>query len=532
MSTSDLTLSGKLRRDAGIIGLLFASTTSMIGSGWLFGAYHAAKIAGPLSIGSWIIGAIIIMLIALCFAELASLFPRSGALVHMSHASHGEGLGRIWSWLLFLAYAPIPAVESEAIVTYANNYLPYFIRPGSAGLLTTTGFVACAALLGIMALLNLLTIRWLLGVNSTATWWKILVPLVTVVGLISASTHWSVMSAAPDTYKLSGMFTALPAAGIVFSFLGFRTAIDLGGETANPHRNIPLAVIGAVVLATVIYVLLQVAFIMALTPADLAHGWANLSFKGEMGPFAGLATTLGLGWMATLLYIDAYISPGGTGLMYVTGGSRVLFAVSEMQAGPRVMQKLNGNKVPWVSVIIMWVVGVIFLLPFPAWQQMVNFITSITVLTYGLGPIALLVLRRNLPDLRRPFRMSGANLIAPLAFICSNLVVYWTGFKTNTFLFAMVAVGFVIYAVCYHWVARKPASRFGWRHISWLLPWFGGIWLLSWLGNIGGGLNDIKFGWDILLVSIWSLIVVWLALRCALPQGETVRIMEHVNQTS
>src|SRR4051795_5056829 len=175
MSTTSLSLSGKLRRDAGIVGLLFASTTSMVGSGWLFGSYHAAKIAGPLSIGSWVLGAIIIMLIALCFAELAALFPRSGALVHMSHASHGEGLGRIWCWLLFLAYVPVPAVEAEAIVTYANNYLPYFIRPGNEGLLTTTGFIACAALLGVTSLLNLMVVRWLLNVNSTITWWKILV---------------------------------------------------------------------------------------------------------------------------------------------------------------------------------------------------------------------------------------------------------------------------------------------------------------------------------------------------------------------
>ena len=122
---SDSAHTGGLRRDAGIIGLLFASTTSIVGSGWLFGAFHASKIAGPLSIWSWVAGAIIIMLIALCFAELSALFPRSGALVHMSHASHGDGMGRIWSWMLFLAYVPVPAVESEAIVTYANNYLPF-----------------------------------------------------------------------------------------------------------------------------------------------------------------------------------------------------------------------------------------------------------------------------------------------------------------------------------------------------------------------------------------------------------------------
>lgn len=527
-----LTLSGKLRRDAGIVGLLFASTTSMVGSGWLFGAYHAARIAGPLSIGSWVLGAIIIMLIALCFAELAALFPRSGALVHMSHASHGEGLGRIWCWLLFLAYVPVPAVETEAIVTYANNYLPYFIRPGTEGLLTTTGFIACAALLGVTALLNLMVVRWLLNVNSTITWWKILVPVLTIIGLMTASTHWDVMSAAPETYKFSGVFTALPAAGIVFSYLGFRTAIDLGGETANPHRNIPLAVIGSVLLAAALYIMLQVAFIWALTPTDLGHGWANLSFKGEMGPFAGLAATLGLGWMATLLYVDAYVSPGGTGLMYVTGGSRILFAAGEMSAGPRVLTKLNVNKVPWVAVFVMWVVGAIFLLPFPAWQQMVNYITSVTVLTYGLGPIALLVLRRNLPDLKRPFHLAGTSIIAPLAFICSNLVIYWTGFKTNTFLFSLVAAGFVLYAVYYHVVARKPASRFGWKNIAWLLPWFGGIWVLSWLGNIGGGRGVVGFGWDILLVSVWSVVVMVLAMRCALRPDETTAMMERMDRTS
>ena len=437
---------GTLRREARIIGLLFASTTSMIGSGWLFGAYHASRIAGPLSVWSWVVGAVIIMLIALCFAELAALFPRSGALVHMSHASHGEGLGRIWGWMLFLAYVPVPAVEAEAIVTYANNYLPYFIEPRSGGLLTTTGFIVCALLLGVLALLNLLAVRLLLNVNSTVTWWKIAVPVLTVIVLISASTHWDVWAADPHSYRISGIFTALPAAGIVFSYLGFRTAIDLGGESSNPGRHIPIAVIGSVLLSAVIYILLQVAFLMALRPSDLAHGWAQLSFTGEAGPFAGLAATLGIGWMATLLYIDAYISPGGTGLMYVTGGSRILFAVGEMNAGPRWLTVLNAAKAPWGAVLVMWIVGILFLLPFPAWQLMVNYITSITVLTYGLGPIVLLVLRRNQPSLHRPFQLKGAEILAPVAFICSNWIIYWTGFTTNSFLFGLVGAGFVLYA--------------------------------------------------------------------------------------
>src|SRR6185437_9447520 len=161
---------------------------------------HASRIAGPLSIWSWVVGAVIIMLIALCFAELGALFPRSGALVHMSHASHGEGLGRIWGWMLFLAYVPIPAVEAEAVVTYANNYLPYFLQPHSE-LLTTVGFIVCALLLGLFAWLNLLAVRALLRFNNAVTWWKLAVPVLTVIVLIAASTHWDVWSADKGSYK-------------------------------------------------------------------------------------------------------------------------------------------------------------------------------------------------------------------------------------------------------------------------------------------------------------------------------------------
>jgi len=514
-----------LRRDARAIGLLFASTTSMIGSGWLFGAYHAAKIAGPLSVWSWVIGAAIIMLIALCFAELAALFPRSGALVHMSHASHGAGLGRLWGWMLFLSYVAVPAVEAEAVVTYADNYLPYFLQPHSDGLLTLGGFVVCATLLGLFALLNLLAVRKLLSLNSAVTWWKIAVPVVTALVLIGVSSHWDVWSADASSYSVDGIFTALPSAGIIFSFLGFRTAIDLAGESANPGRNIPLAVIGAVLLSAIVYVLLQIGFLMALRPQDLTHGWAHLTFSGQAGPFAGLAATLGLGWLATLLYVDAYVSPGGTGLMFLTGGSRILYAVGEMESGPRWLTKLNTAQAPWASVLVMWAVGVVLLLPFPAWQLMVNYITSITVLTYGLGPIVLLVLRRSQPQLQRQFHLKGAGIVAPAAFICSNWIIYWTGCRTNSFLFLMIVIGFTLHALHYHFIAHKPARDFGWRNMAWLAAWFGGMWVLSLLSQIGGGLGLLNFWPGVGAVAVWSLIVIELAQRSAIPAEQTGRFM-------
>lgn len=531
-----------LRREARIISLLFVSTTSMIGSGWLFGALHAAKIAGPLSLWSWIIGGIIIMLIALCFAELAALFPRAGALVHMSHASHGDGLGRIWGWMLFLSYIAVPSVEAESIVTYANNLYPHFLQAGSSGVLTALGFVACAVLVGVFALFNLLAIRWLLAINNTITWWKIAVPLLTAIVLIFAGMHqmgplWqaqgtSVWHAASDSYDPNGIFIALPAAGIVFSYLGFRTAIDLGGESANPGRNIPLAVIGSVLLAGGIYILLQLGFLNSIKPQDVAHGWNNIDFPGVKGPFAGLAAMLGFTWLATLLYIDAAVSPAGTGLIYVTGGSRILFANGEMKAGPQFLTKLNSAQVPWVSVALMWVIGVLFLLPFPAWQKMVDYISDITALTYGLGPIVLLILRRDHPDLHRPFRLGAAGFLAPLAFICCDLIILWSGFVTVSWLFGIVLVIFVLYLIYYFLIAHQSSAHFGWNNIWWLGAWFVGMWIISAIsGKDLGGNGLLGFWTAVVVTAIWSLVVIEFAKRSALPAEQTAKILNEIERT-
>lgn len=514
----------------------------MIGSGWLFGALHAAKIAGPMSLWSWIIGGVVIMIIALCFAELAALFPRAGALVHMSHASHGNGLGRVWGWMLFLSYVAVPAVEAESIVTYAASLPEFHGLVNNNGVLSVSGFIACAVLVGILAVMNLMAIRWLLRINNTVTWWKIAIPLLTAIVLIVAGIDqigpmWgqagtSLWSAASNSYSAQDMFIALPAAGIVFSFLGFRTAIDLGGESSNPGRNIPLAVIGSVVLSGVVYILLQYGFLMTVKPQDIANGWDHLSFPGVKGPFAALAAMLGFGWLATLLYIDAAVSPGGTGLIYTTGGSRVLYANGEMHAGPAWLTKLNSQDVPWISVVIMWVIGVIFLLPFPAWQKMVAYISDITALTYGLGPIVLLILRREQPDLARPFRLAGAWVVAPIAFIFCNLIILWSGFGTVTPLFLIVLAIFAIYLAYFYLVARESSANFGWGNIWWVGVWFAGMWIISYLGGKDlGGIGVLGFWTAVVVTAVWSLIVIELAKRCSLPAEETAKIMMEIEKT-
>jgi hypothetical protein len=185
-----------------------------------------------------------------------------------------------------------------------------------------------------------------------------------------------------------------------------------------------------------------------------------------------------------------------------------------------------------VSVVLMWVLGVVFLLPFPAWQKMVDYISDITALTYGLGPIVLLVLRRDQPDLARPFRLIGAGIIAPIAFICCDLIILWSGFTTVTWLFGIVVFIFVLYLAYFYLIAREASADFGWDHIWWLGVWFGGMWILSALsGHDLGGYGLLGFWPAVVLTAVWSLVVIELAKRTALPAVETGRIMARIQET-
>lgn len=507
-------MAGKLKKEAGVIGLLFAGVGGMIGSGWLLGPLNAAKIAGPLSIGSWAIAAVVIGLLALVYAELAPMFPRSGGLVHISHVSHGPQLGRLWTWMLFLAYVTIPPVEAMAVVNYAENYIPGLVH--DSGLLTVTGFFVSLVLLAIMIGFNFLAVKLVLAINTVATWIKLLTPIGTILVFLSLSHHSENLALTPES-TATGMFTAISSAGVFFALFGFRQAIDLAGETDNPRRNLPIAVIGTIVIGAAVFVLLQYAFVTAIPPEDIAKGgWSHLSYAGMSGPFAGLAVLLGASWWAAMLYADAIISPGVCGFIWSTTTSRIIMAAGETGTTPKITAAVNNNGTPWMGLLLTYVVGVVFFLPFPSWQQMVSYASAATVLSYGIGPIVLLKMRRDLPDRElRSFRLPFAQVLAPLAFISSNFVIFWAGFSTVNFMFILLLILFVVSAA-YYTVFRRAQGGLHWRSIGWLVPYFFGMWVFSYVGPTKMGGN----GWlsvyvDMIVIAIFSLAIMWLALASA-----------------
>jgi amino acid transporter len=515
----------QLRREAGVISLLFASLGGIIGSGWLFGPLHAAKVAGPASLIAWLIGGIAVLLLAFVFAELVTAFPRAGAVVAFPKLSHGSLIAMVMSWVVFLGYAAVAPAEVLAVLRYAHNYMPAVVPENGAA--TPLGFVEAGLLMAVFVAINVYGIRWVLQINNAFLWWKLAIPALTVVTLIVVGGHFDNFAShgfAPAGSK--GVLSAVSTSGIVFSYLGFRQAIELAGESANPRRNLPIAVLGSVLIGVILYCLLQLAFVVAVDPPSLAKGWEALTFAGVAGPFAGLASLLGLGWLAFLLYVDSIVSPGGTGIIYATTTARVVYAIGKEGLMSEKLSTLSERGVPATGLIITFVVGLIFLLPFPSWQQIVTYISSAVVLSYGVGPVVLMTLRKNLPIAKhpRPFTLAGATLISGLAFIISNLIIYWSGLKTDSWLFGMLAVFFIIY-LAYEIVAGHGLAQLSWRGAWWLIPYFLGMWLLTYLGpkDLVGGSNIIPYPLDLAVVAVFSIAILLLAVASGIPDPEEAR---------
>ncbi|MGH3504729.1 MAG: APC family permease [Nocardioidaceae bacterium] len=512
-----------LKRHVGRVGLLFASIGSIIGSGWLFGALNAAQQAGPAAMISWAVGAVMILLIALVYAELGTMFPLSGGVVRYPHMSFGSFASYTTGWITWVAVSTTAPIEVEAALQYATKYADFTTEhcvsacgtdaAETAHTLTGLGYGVAVLLLALFVVVNYFGIRWFARVNNVLVVWKLIIILLVIAAFLIAAFHsnnFSDYGFKPEGWH--GVFTAVATSGIVFSYLGFRQGIELAGETDNPKRNVPFAVIGSVLITGVIYIALQLAFIGSLDPSVIASsdGWAGLSFANDFGPLAAVASLLGLSWLAVLLYIDAIVSPGDTGLIYTTVTARISYAMGKNRNAPASLAKTTSTGVPLVSLILTFVIGLIVFLPFPSWQQLVGFITSATVLSFASGPLVLVSMRKQIPDRPRPFRLPGGHIIPVLAFWSSNLIVYWSGWETDWKLMVAVLLGFALLVV-FELIERRERKLDFRAGATWLLPWLGGLTILSYLGDYGGGRGVIGFGLGIVILFFFSLLIYVLA---------------------
>lgn len=496
--------------------LLMISINGMVGSAWLFAPLYAAKIAGSAAIIAWVIGGLATAVIALTFAELSVLFPVAGGTAQIPQMSHGMFTSFVMSWAAWLSAMTMAPIEVQAILQYASTYFSSLMTMQNAvPVLTITGFVWAAILMLTFCIINVASFKGLVRFNAALFTFKIAVILIAVFMLTQTSFHagnFSGMHA--SLFSAAGwhaILTAVATGGIAFAFTGFKHGVELAGEAKQMAFAIPLAVVGSVMCCLLLYLGLQFAFIGALSPSSLTQGWEQLSFVGDVGPFAGLAAGLGLAWLVKLLYIDAAVSPAGAGLIYVTSTARILYAMSEIGYMPKWLTRLNQQNFPVAAIALNFVLGMFLFLPFAGWQAMVSFLVSGMVISYAIGPIALLCMRYELPDKNRDFRIPAAPLFCTLAFYFCNLLSYWTGWDTIYKLAIAMGIGMILFIAAVI-RGRLPVETLGLKSSLWVIPYFAGLVIISYFGAFGG-LNMIPFGWDFLVIGIFSVAILYLAVK-------------------
>ena len=461
-----------LRRSLGKFELLYLSLGGIIGSGWLFGPLYTAQYAGGSAILSWIIGGIFVIFVGLAYAELGSAIPKSGGIVRYPHYTHGGIAGFILTWAYFLSAVSVPAIEAVGAVTYLSSLYPPLT---SNGVLTPLGIAVAYLLLIAFFIINYAGVNVLGKTIHGLGWWKLMIPVITIVILLVTVLH-------PNNFTLGGGFFpsaenvaggssgiagfaavlyAIPTTGVIFSYLGFRQAVEYGGEGKNPQKDIPFAVIGALLIALAVYTLLQVSFIGAIdwnqlnvTPGNWTGLGSSVLSNGPLyeilrtSPVAGAVLALFTVW-AYILLLDAVVSPSGTGLIYLGTGTRTIYGFAANGYLPEVFLRIGRTRIPIASLIAATVIAAIFMLPFPSWQSLAGFISSATVFTYIMGGIGLETLRRTAPELQRPYRLPGAKVLAPIATLAAGLIVYWSGFATLYYVISAIMLGMALFFAYY-----------------------------------------------------------------------------------
>ena len=498
----------KVRREIGPLALMLTGLGSIIGSGWLFGAWHTAQLAGPGAVYAWILGAAIIAIIALAFSELGAMFPESGGMVRYGYYSHGSLVGFIAGWANWIAIVSVIPVEAEASVQYMASWPYAWAHHLYVGQELSPPGLALAGLLVIgYFLLNYWGVKLYILTNGAITAFKLVVPAATGIALIAAGFHpgnFSVgLHPGHSALNISAILAATATSGIVFSFNGFQSPINMAGEARNPGRNVPLGVFGSIFLATIIYVLLQVAFVGATPPDMLKNGWAAVNFSS---PFAQLAFALNLNWLALLLYADAFISPSGTGATYTATTARMIFAMERSGALPKIFGHIHtASGAPRPAMWLNLAVSFLFLIFFRGWGSLAGVISVACIISYLAGPVSVAALRRTAPDMKRPLRTPALKFTAGAAFVLSTLLLYWARWPLTGEVLLLILIAAPIYI----WAEMKAGWRDFGRHLHaawWLVVYLPALALVSFLGSRQfGGIGLLPFGFDLVLVALIGL---------------------------
>ena len=414
-----------------------------------------------------------------------------------------------------IAIVSVISVEAEASAQYMSSWKWQWAKdlyhqvPGGHGELSTNGLLIAGALVVVYFLFNFWSVKLFARSNTAITLFKLVIPAATAVLLMLTGFHPENFSVGihGELHKtdLPSILTAVAIAGIVFSFNGFQSPVNLAGEARNPGKSIPFAIVCSIALATVVYVLLQVAYIGAVPREMLASvGWHGIDFSS---PFADLAIILGLQWLATLLFIDAVVSPSGTGMTYTATTARMLYGMERNGTLPKILGRVHPKwGVPRPAMWVNLAVSFMFLFFFRGWGALAAVISVATIISYLTGPVSVMTLRRTAPELKRPFRLWGLPVLAGVAFIMSTELLYWAKWPLTGQIILLMVVALPVY---FYYQAKAGWHDFG-RQMKgawWLVCYLPTLSLVSWGGSTTfGGKGYLSYGVDLAVVGVIGLV--------------------------
>jgi basic amino acid/polyamine antiporter, APA family len=406
---------GELKRTISLFQLSLFGIGATIGTGIFIVFSSAVPEAGPAVIFSFIFAGVVAGLTAICYAELASAVPVSGSSYSYAYATLGEGIAMVVAACLLLEYGVSAAAVAVGWSQYLNeafdNLFGFTIPDDLSNAPEQDGVFNLPAVILILLVMSLL-IR---GASESAKVNAIMVLIkvgVLVLFIVVGATGW-------DSDNLSdftpfGVDGIEAAAGIIFfSYIGLDAVSTAGEEVHNPRRNLPLAIIIALVTVTTLYVLVAIVAVAAQPVAD---------FEGqEAGLSAILETVVDSSWPATVIAIGAVVSIFSVTLVVIYGQTRILFAMSRDGMIPPFFHRLNPRTltpVPatvLVSIVICLLAGV---LPIDFLAEMTSIGTLVAFLIVSVGVI---VLRVREPDLPRGFKVP----LYPITPILSIIGCFW-----------------------------------------------------------------------------------------------------------
>jgi basic amino acid/polyamine antiporter, APA family len=431
----------RLRKAVGAFDLTALGIGGIIGTGIFVIIGEAIADSGPAIVLAFGLAGVTCVFSALSYAELASSIPVSGSAYTYAYATMGELLAWVIGWDLVLEYGVSVGAIAVGWGSYFTELLDSLfgvslsesitLPPGEGGDVN----VPSALLVLAVAAVLIMGVRQSARTNTVMVLLKVGVLLFFIVVAASAFDGDHFSNFAPG--GVGGIETA--AALIFFAYIGFDAVSTGSEETRRPQRDLPIAIIGSLLIATVIYILVAVAAVGALPAAQLAGQDAPLA--------AALSDGAGIGWGADIVSFGALVAITSVVLTFLYGQTRIVYAMSRDGLLPdRLSWIWERTRTP-VVITVVFAVPIAAIAAFLPLSEIAKLVNIGTLFAFVIVNIAVIWLRRTRPDMERGFRVP---LVPFFPLIGAALCIYlMTKLDTETWIRfgAWLAVGMVIYAV-------------------------------------------------------------------------------------